>query len=469
MVSFDNVLGVDIGETLLEADGHVPRRKRKRDRADVMHPMVAAWATAWIFADNGATGSRERVFSPAKEGAVDAVLDSLAASKKHMERYMSEFAAGGEDKSATYSMWFLSAAMELHAKTLIHRFSENLCSVTDWDALVSHDKDDQQLSVLSGHLGEIDASVSWCVTEALPLLRVTSATSSGEGNVVTAARAAVAAILSGAADTFQLGLASHAAMCANDPESSAAWEGVLSLCSKIVDGILYELHTVAKSKSSGTGDLNAWMLTLTNVTCKLLLCAWRAAPQGSKRRDVEALIRSWLSRMQWKDYCGDLHAFVSSMLSHALKARSTDIVDSVIVPIVMSSVTTVEDLTIDTVPDFVTSILESVMKTSSAAEMLFLSLHAKIVSAHATDDSATLKSTLIILSAAAAAAPRRARGRILPQGESRLRDFYATLQRPQSTLGMKPRDEIAAQAEATEVSELIDLTIKRLRAQSISG
>ena len=100
---------------------------------------------------------------------------------------------------------------------------------------VSHDKDDQQLSVLSGHLGEIDASVSWCATEALPLLEA-SATSSGS-NAVTAARAAVAAILSGAADTFQLGLASHAATCANDPESSAAWEGVLSLCSKIVDEI----------------------------------------------------------------------------------------------------------------------------------------------------------------------------------------------------------------------------------------
>ena len=63
--SLDNVLGVDIGDA--EAHGHVPRRKRKRDRVDVMHPMVAAWATAWIFADNGATGSRERVFSPAKK------------------------------------------------------------------------------------------------------------------------------------------------------------------------------------------------------------------------------------------------------------------------------------------------------------------------------------------------------------------------------------------------------------------
>ena len=320
MVSFDNVLGVDIGETLLEADGHVPRRKRKRDRADVMHPMVAAWATAWIFADNGATGSRERVFSPAKEGAVDAVLDSLAASKKHMERYMSEFAAGGEDKSATYSMWFLSAAMELHAKTLIHRFSENLCSVTDWDALVSHDKDDQQLSVLSGHLGEIDASVSWCVTEALPLLRVTSATSSGKATL-SLLRAQQSRLSSRALRTlFSLSLASHAAMCANDP---GVFGGMGGRAITVLEDRRRDSVRASHSRQVQEQRYRRFERVDAHPHQRHLQAfALRVArgPQGSKRRDVEALIRSWLSRMQWKDYCGDLHAFVSSMLSHALKA-----------------------------------------------------------------------------------------------------------------------------------------------------
>ena len=471
-VSFDNALSVDVGETLIEADGHVPRRKRKRDRAEVMHPMVAVWATAWVFADSDATGSRGRVFSPAKEAAVDSVLHSLALSKDHMKRYLNDFAIGGADKSATYSTWFLSAAMELHTKTLIHRFTENLCSVTDWDALVqgADEQDEQQLGVLSGHLQEMESSVTWCLSEALPLLR-----SSKAGAVVKAARSAVLAVLSSAADSFQLGLATHASLTAAGAESSQAWEGVLNLCTKIVDSVLYELHTVFRSKNdSDSEDSSAWMSLLCNVTCKILICAWKASFSGSKRFEVDALIRSWLSRMKWSQYGGDLHSFISSLLSHNLKSRfeGASIIESVVLPLMLASLAEAkdDDLNIDNLPELISLLLETTMRSSAAAGKLFSALYAKVRDAHASNDAPTLNHALLLLGAAAPIAPKRARGSVLPKSLQQLKSFGSVLERPgsSSNFGGKGAHGAESEKEEEELKKFVELTIARLAAHTLA-